>query len=204
MESSWAGSVAAFGDAARWFVDVAGRVGGRWEAPGLGEWDVRALVGHTSRSFLTVETYLATPAEEVVVETALDYYLATREIAAGPGVAERGVEAGRLLGEDPADAVRTIADRVLALVAERSGSELVTTIAGGMRLADYLPTRVFELAVHTCDLARALGEPLDLPAAPARHALAVASALSAHDGTGGELLLAVTGRTALPVGFSVM
>ena len=28
----------------------------RWDGPGLGEWDLRALVGHTSRSLLTVET----------------------------------------------------------------------------------------------------------------------------------------------------
>ena len=39
--------------------------GGR--EPGLGEWDVRSLVGHTSRALLTVETYLASPAEVVKV-----------------------------------------------------------------------------------------------------------------------------------------
>ncbi len=29
--------------------------------PGLGDWDLRALVGHTSRSLVTVETYLESP-----------------------------------------------------------------------------------------------------------------------------------------------
>ena len=36
----------------------------RWDGPGLGEWDLRALVGHTSRSLLTVEAYLQRPAEQ--------------------------------------------------------------------------------------------------------------------------------------------
>ena len=38
-----------------------------------------------------------------------------------------------------------------------AGEELLTSIVGGMRLADYLPTRVLELVVHTADLAVALG-----------------------------------------------
>src|SRR5919199_1288741 len=58
MESPWHESRRAFADAADWFVRTAALVGERWGEPGLGEWDVRALVGHTSRSFLTVETYL--------------------------------------------------------------------------------------------------------------------------------------------------
>ena len=44
--------------------------------PGLGEWDLRALVGHTSRSLVTVETYLDPPADDIAVPTAADYYLA--------------------------------------------------------------------------------------------------------------------------------
>ena len=59
MGFTWDDSRRAFADAAAWFVDTAALVGDRWHRPGLGEWDVRALVGHTNRSFLTVETYLA-------------------------------------------------------------------------------------------------------------------------------------------------
>ena len=51
MVFSWDGSRRAFTDAAEWFVDTAALVGGRWSLPGLGEWDVRDLVGHTSRPF---------------------------------------------------------------------------------------------------------------------------------------------------------
>jgi hypothetical protein len=60
--------------------------------------------------------------------------------------------------------VAEIAARVLALVDTRDGTELVTTIAGGMRLADYLPTRTLELAVHTADHPRQLRQHRGPPA----------------------------------------
>jgi len=204
MDSSWADSRRAFTDAAGWFVSTSALVGDRWDRRGLGEWDVRALVGHTSRSLLTVEAYLARPAATVEVVSAADYFRATRIAAAGPAVAARGRDAGAALGPEPAAAVAQIAGRVLPLVEAQHGSELVTTIAGGMRLSDYLPTRTFELAVHTADLATALGVPLDVPAAAAAQALQVVADLAVADGLAGPLLLAATGRPTLPAGFSVL
>jgi uncharacterized protein (TIGR03083 family) len=204
MVFSWDDSRMAFTDAARWFVRTAALVGDRWTAPGLGEWNVRALVGHTSRSLLTVETYLARPAAVVDVPSARDYFRATRATAADPAVATRGWEAGNALGPDPADAVAQIAARVLPVAAAQDGTELVTTIAGGMRLGDYLPTRTFELAVHTADLATALGLPLDIPATAAAQALHIVAELAVTDGLAGRLLLAATGRPGLPAGFSVL
>ena len=70
MDFVWEDSRRAFHDAADWYVATTALVGDRWEAPGLGEWSVRDLVGHTSRSFLTVEAYLGRPADSVAVETA--------------------------------------------------------------------------------------------------------------------------------------
>lgn len=200
----WDGSRRAFSDAAEWFVGTAALVGDRWDRPGLGEWDVRALVGHTSRSLVTVETYLARPAAAAEVASAADYFRATRVAAADRAVAERGRDAGAALGAYPAAAVAEIAARVLALVDTQDGSELVTTIAGGMRLGDYLPTRTFELVVHTADLATALGVPPDVPATSAAQALHVVTDLAVADGLAGPLLLAATGRPGLPAGFSVL
>ena len=194
MVFPWDDSRRAFADAAQWFVRTAALVGDRWDRPGLGEWDVRALVGHTSRSLLTVEMYLARPAAAVEVASAGDYFRATRAMAAGPDVAARGRDAGGALGADPAAAVAEIAGRVLPLVDDCDGTELVTTIAGGMRLADYLPTRTFELAVHTADLATALDAPLDVPATAAAQALQVVADLAVASGRAGPLLLAATGR----------
>jgi uncharacterized protein (TIGR03083 family) len=202
--STWEQTREAFVAATAWYQAVLAQVGDRWSLPGLGEWDVRALAGHTSRSLLTVETYLGQPAAKVEVASAVDYYAATRAIAAGPGVAQRGRDAGEALGADPVAAVATIAVRVLPLVEGLDGTELLTTIAGGMRLADYLPTRVFELVVHTVDLAVAIGVPAEPPSRPAALALGLISALAIADGNAATLLLATTGRIGLPPGFSVM
>jgi hypothetical protein len=204
MTDAWEASRGAFADAAAWFVRMAALVGDRWSRPGLGEWDVRDLVGHTSRSLLTVETYLARPADALEVDSALAYYRATRAMAAGPAVAQRGRDAGTALGTDPAAAVAEIAARVLPLVDAQHGTQLLTTIVGGMRFADYLPTRTFELAVHTADLAAALGEPLAVPARAAAQALQLVTDLAVTEGLAGELLLAATGRQGLPVGYTVL
>ncbi len=204
MVFSWDDSRQAFAGAAQWFVRSAALVGDRWDRPGLGEWDIRALVGHTSRSLLTVETYLARPADAVAVPSAADYYRATRPLAAGPAVAARGRDAGAALGRDPAHAVAEIAARVLPLVATLNGGEVVTTIVGGMRLQDYLPTRTFELAVHTADLATALGVAPDVPATAAAVALHLIAELAVADGLAGPLLLAASGRRGLPAGYSVL
>ena len=124
MVFSWDDSRRAFTDTAEWFVRTAALVGDRWDRPGVGEWDVRALVGRTSRSLLTVETYLARPAAAVEVASAADYFRATRAAAADPAVAARGRDAGAALGTDPAAAVAAIAARVLPLVDARDGTEL--------------------------------------------------------------------------------
>ena len=109
MDFAWEESLRAFRDAGDWYVATVAEVGDRWAEPGLGEWTVRDLVGHTSRSFLTVEAYLQKPADSVAVESTADYFRATRELAAGPDVAQRGRDAGAALGDDPAAAVAAIA-----------------------------------------------------------------------------------------------
>ncbi len=204
MPSAWDDSRRAFGDATAWFVGTSALVGDRWSRPGLGEWDVRALVGHTSRSLLTVEPCIARPAGAVDVASAADYFGATRAAAADAAVAARGRDAGTALGTDPAAAVAEIAARVLPLVDAQDATALLTTIAGGMRLADYLPTRTFELAVHTADLATALGLPPEVPATAAAQALQLVADLAVADGLAGPLLLASTGRPGLPAGYSVL
>ena len=90
------------------------------------------------------------------------------------------------------------------LLGATDGSELLTTIAGGMRLADYLPTRTFELVVHTCDLAAALAVPAEPPPVAAAEALHLVAGLAVAEGRVGTLLLAATGRASTPPGFSVL
>jgi len=80
----------------------------------------------------------------------------------------------------------------------------VATPVGGMRLADYLPTRIFELTVHTCDLATALGEQFEVPQAAGVESLSLVGELAARAGRAGPLLRAATGRGGLPNGFTVL
>ena len=188
------------------FVNTVEQVGPtQWEQPGLGVWTVRDLVGHASRALLTVELYLAKPAAQREVMRPVDYYLRARAGLADPGsVAARGREAGMALGPDPIAAVQDIAARVLAQVQTVSDEVLVSTPVGGMRLLDYLPSRIFELAVHTLDIAAALPVSVILPESVATVALHLLADLALQPNKAAALLLAATGRRALPAGFSVL
>jgi uncharacterized protein (TIGR03083 family) len=196
----------AYESAAGLFVDTVKQVGAtQWEQPGLGVWTVRDLIGHTSRALLTVEMYLATPATQREVMRPVDYYLRVQASLADPGsVAARGRAAGLALGPDPITVVQDIAARVLAQVQTASDAALVGTPVGGMCLIDYLPSRIFELTVHTLDLAAALPVMVTLPETVAAVALHLLADMALQPDKAAAVLLAATGRRALPAGFSVL
>jgi hypothetical protein len=168
-------------------------------------WTVRDLVGHTSRALLIVELYLAKPAAQREVVRPVDYFLRAQVGLADPAsVAARGREAGVARGADPIAAVRDIAARVLAQVQTASDEALMSTPVGGMHLIDYLPSRIFELAVHTLDLAAALPVTVTLPEPVAAVALHLLADMALQPDKAAALLLAATGRRASPAGFSVL
>lgn len=179
-----------------------------WTTPALGTWTVRDLVGHTARALLTVEAYLdpVRTTEQPSVADAAGYLRAAAAALADPAaVAERGRQAGAALGDQPSEAVAAITQRVLPLVDGSRDDALVTTPVGTMTLVGYLPTRTFELIVHSLDLAAATGA--GTPAAlagPLPGCLQLAARLAAEQGHGAPVLLALTGRRALPDGFSVL
>jgi hypothetical protein len=74
----------------------------------------------------------------------------------------------------------------------------------GIHLSDYLRTRVIELVVHTIDLSRATGIAHSLPDATVAEAVSLMSATAVRQGHGVALLLSLTGRGAMPEGFSVV
>lgn len=207
--------IEAFSEAVDTFVALAARIKpDRWDGPGLGEWDLRALVGHASRSLITVETYLDRPAPRVELVSAADYYRAVAEVGIEPAaVLERGRAAGAALTADPASFVDTLAQRVVARVrqlAEDGADPAIESIVGGITLSDYLPTRTFELVVHGFDILAAIGAAAtgtghpDVGSAALREATVLASEIAVLRGDGHGLLLALTGRTPLPPGFSVV
>jgi hypothetical protein len=216
---------AAYRDSAWALVDVARRIPPtRWEQPGLGVWTIRDLVGHAGRALSVVEAYLdaaadTTPADPGDAADAdadrdhtpamnhpLDYYLAVAAAShADPAaVAERGRQAGRELGEDPAASLAALAERVVARVDGEDDAALVLTPFGVMTLAGYLPSRVFELTVHRLDAVEAAGID-DVENSPGLAvSLVVAAGIAALRHDAATLLLAVTGRHDLPGGFSVV
>jgi hypothetical protein len=121
---------------------------------------------------------------------------------------------GRDLGAFGVVSVATFASAATAFagLVEQALGELAQTadpliqfIGGlGIRLHTHLPTRVFEMAVHSLDIAGAVGIPFSLPADVLDEATALAARIAAASGQGEAMLLALTGRAALPAGFSVV
>ena len=192
-------------DAARMFAGLARRIDPEaWRGPGLGGWDLRALVGHTSRSLVTVLTYIEQPAETEAIASARDYYALIAGLDIDPtDILERGRQAGEQLGPDPASAIDELIEQVTARLDGVDENMLITTIGGGMRIAAYLPTRTFELAVHCLDIVAATGLELEMPESVLADATGLAVSVAVALGKGQTVLTALTGRRDLPPGFSV-
>ena len=196
----------AYAQAAQLFVDTVTQVHDtQWDSPGLGEWSVRELVGHTHRALLTVETYLDKPSATVDLERPVDYFVRAKASLGDPAaVAARGREAGKALGAEPLAVVRATATRVLTRLKDTPDTACVTTPVGAMRLLDYLPSRVFELTIHTLDLAVATSQDVTISQEAAAVTVSLVTELAHASGKLAPLLLAATGRRALPSGFSVL
>jgi uncharacterized protein (TIGR03083 family) len=170
--------------------------------PGLGDWDLRALVGHTSRSLVTVLEYLHKPAPAVDLGHSADYVMASAPVTPDPGVTERGIAAGAALGVDPLASVRRLVELVTAELDGADPEQRLATYAGGMRLRDYLPTRTFELVVHGLDIAHAVSVGWAPAPDALRSAVELATEVALRRGEGQLLLRLVTGRQ--PGGFSIV
>jgi uncharacterized protein (TIGR03083 family) len=196
----------AYEQAARLFVDTVARIQApQWDQTALGEWTVRDLAGHTNRALITVETYLDKAATSIDMERPAEYFLRARAALADPAaVAARGREAGQALGADPAAAVRTTAERVLTRLQGTPDEAPVGTPVGGMRLIDYLPTRIFELTIHTLDLTTATSLDVRVPPTAATVTSALVTELAIASDRVAPLLLAATGRGGLPAGYTVL
>ncbi len=190
----------AFREAGIFFVDTVGQVPpDALDDPGLGVWSVRELIGHTCRALLTVEHYSGRSGASGGPAGPADYFrevLRDRDIH--DAVAERARDAAAALGDDPSSAVAGIVDRVSRFVDSMPDDHPVSTTAGEMRLADYLPTRTFELVVHTLDLAAAVGRANRAPESALSVALGLSTDIAARSGLAEDLLMALAGRTPLP------
>ena len=193
----------AFQESVRQLVEVVEQIPeDAWERVGLGSWNVRELVAHIVRIIDRTAAYAGAPGT-VDTESAAAYYVhAMSRPGANEAIAARARASVGLLGDDPARAARTIGERTLAVVGTLDDDAPVVTPFGTLRLADYLPTRILEIVLHTLDVARAVG----ISVVPARSALTVTLSLLAEiaveHGDGVAVALALSGRQPLPDGYS--
>jgi uncharacterized protein (TIGR03083 family) len=194
MDDALAG---AFADASRFLVEAVALVPATaWDGPGLDRWTMRELAGHANRSHTLVEEYLLRPQPP---ELPGSPYFSEAAIAA------RGREAAAVLGTDPAAAVRAASAAAIALVGRTAPDAVIGSPMGSMPLRLYLPSRIAELTIHGLDIAAAVPADLAPPPAALQESLACAAAAATRRGgtAGVTVLLALSGRGALPPGFSV-
>lgn len=178
--------------AVNFFLDIVSRVSSdQWAEPGLGVWNVRELVGHTSRAMTTIEQYVTVGADRVGVGSSDD-------------IAERGRQAALALGDDPASTIREVAKRVVSLVNSLPADHRVKTPYGEQQLNDYLRSRITELTIHSLDLADALNVRVDAPSECLRESLYLLSDVAVQRGVAKDVAFALTGRPALSKRFNLL
>ncbi|MEO7126742.1 MAG: hypothetical protein ABI382_13990 [Nakamurella sp.] len=137
---SWVEVRSAFEQAAGWLVSTAAAAVGRWDAPGLVEWTVRDLIGHTSLALLTVENYLDKGATTIGPGSPVDYFRTALASTGDPvAVAQRGREAGAALGPDASAAVAEIR-RSSGCPSQHRAARLLGGHTGRRHAPDRLPT----------------------------------------------------------------
>jgi len=194
------------------FADLVARLpAGGWDLPGLGEWSRRDLVGHAVSSGLSqVPQVLANPGGHRKVRSTEGYWAFARSapaefvaaaIAASTDDARKN---GIALGADPSSEVRHLVGAAAAALGAVDDDDLVETAVGGMRVADWMPTRTFELAVHGLGVAACANVAFPLAAEVLAEAAAQAARVAVAVGDGPLLLRALTRRAALPEDFSII
>ncbi|CAN5243877.1 maleylpyruvate isomerase family mycothiol-dependent enzyme [soil metagenome] len=128
---------------------------------GLGDWSVRDLVAHTGRSFQPARMLSAAPPGTVPLSIA-------RYVSAYEAAAQEIAEGTRQLAEDLADELLAGLDAIFVAgfeVLDRFADpdDVVLATRGPLTVRDFAMTRLFEIVVHTDDLARAVP---DLPPPP--------------------------------------
>jgi hypothetical protein len=168
-----------------------------WTAStGLGDWTVRELYAHVSRGVSTTADLRAQPPVpgEPDLPDAAAYFAALRPLGAA-GAAQVADTARHWAAARTNDVLVGEFDRPAAAALAGAGNEVVRSIAGTIRLADYLVTRILEATVHLLDLGQA-GPTIGAPPAEALHrAVDVLADLSPP----ADFVRLATGRPAAPI-----
>ena len=154
---------------------------------------------------MTVEDYLDKPCEAAEMARPVEHYLGVAATLGHPAMMTAQCrKAGQPPGLEPGAPVRATAERVLARVGQEADDALLATPVGGMRLIDYLPSRVLELTVHTLDILAATGSSREAPPSAATVSLRLMADLAVERDRATVLLGSLTGRYPLPPTFNVL
>jgi uncharacterized protein (TIGR03083 family) len=198
----------AFGEASEFLVAVVDSVGeDQWDLPAIGEWNVAQLAVHASRGASTIVAYAAEPAE-LTLESAADYYSRAMSLeGVHQAVAERTIEQAAAVREPIPEYVRAAVAEAIEVLSRTPADQVLGTIVGGIRLVDYLPTRIVEVVVHGLDLLDAIGAEAEIP----RRAMAITLetlgdlAVVRPDVVDPAMIVrAITGRGSLPEGTNLL
>jgi Mycothiol maleylpyruvate isomerase N-terminal domain len=182
-------SVAPFRAASQFFVAAVAAVPvERYETRWSEEWRVLDLIGHGNRAHVLPVEYYERP-----VPVAGPDYLRPENIA------ERGRQAVRALGNDPALAVRGDSERALATIATAPADAKVGTPFGEQTLDSYLRSRTAELVLHGVDL----GTDAVVPPAALIECGSFLVERAVRSGRGLDVVWALSGRGTLPPDFNV-
>lgn len=166
-------------------------------------WTLGELIAHTMRAFTCIEQYLDGPTERsnpTPIVDAVEYYqVALSAGSVHEGIVARARQAARDL-HDPFGQAEVTAQRIGALVASTADDDPVYSPGGCLVMSEYLVTRTVELALHTVDIQRAIGQPAEIHPTISRLIIPVLSAL----GPSTQIVLALTGRGTLADGFNVL
>ncbi|MGI9578332.1 MAG: maleylpyruvate isomerase family mycothiol-dependent enzyme [Microthrixaceae bacterium] len=192
----------AFKEATDFLVEIVDSVGDdEWDRPALGVWNVAQLAVHASRGASTIVTYAADTAE-LTLDSAAGYYstaMALDDI--NEAVAARAVEQTAAVEGSVADYVRAAVNEATEVLSRTPADQVLASPVGGIRLIDYLPTRIVEVVVHGLDLADALGREVEVPATAMAITLETLGDLAVVRPDmvdPARIVRAITGRGALP------
>ncbi len=182
-------AAAPFRAASRFFVDAVAAVPPeRYTRSWSDEWTVLDLIAHGNRANVLVVQYSERP-----VPVAGPEYVLPENIVA------RGRQAALDLGDDPITAVREASARALRLVDTASDDATVGTPFGEQSLHAYLGSRTAELVLHGMDL----GSGVEPPSEALSGCAVFLARRAATAGLGRDVVLALSGRGTLPLGFNV-
>lgn len=193
----------AFKEATDFLVEIVDSVGDdEWERPALGRWTIAQLALHASRGASTIVNY-ATESADLGLFSAADYYSQALALeGVHDAVAERTIQQAAEVDQPVADYVRAAVHEATEVLSRTPADQVLGTPMGiGIRLIDYLPTRIVEVVVHSIDLCDALGRNAEVPTTAMAITLETLGDLAVVRPDlvdPAQIVRAITGRGALP------